>query len=130
MTAEEKQLLLIDLCSRLPYGVKVKNKHGQIRTLSIGNADLARLFYDDFSVYSEKNLSLPLLRPMYSMTEEEKKEWHDVIWKSQECSIENSETSTTYVNDWLLKHHFDVHGLIKRGLALEADKEIYEDQQI
>ena len=126
MTIEEKRLLFTDLCGRLPYRVQVKDNSGKVKTLSLGNADLARLFYEDSSIYGEKELSLPYLRPMSSMTEEEKKEWHDVIWKSQECSIEKSETATAYVTDWLLEHHFDVRGLIKRGLALEAPKDMYK----
>ena len=33
MTQEEKQLLLVDLCARLPYMVKCKASHG------LGNTD-------------------------------------------------------------------------------------------
>jgi len=130
MTREEKQLLWVDLCARLPYTVKVYyqklelpftlfevNLKGDVLTLT---DDIQTNYFVQYVQNSK-----PYLRPMSSMTEKEKKEWYDVIWKSQECSIENSETSTTYVSDWLLEHHFDVHGLIKRGLALEAPKEMY-----
>jgi len=130
MTREEKQLLLVDLCARLPYGVKVYyqklelpftlfevNLKGEVLTLT---DDIQTNYFVQYVQNSK-----PYLRPISSMTEKEKKEWYGVIWKSQECSIENSETSTTYVSDWLLEHHFDVHGLIKRGLALEAPKEMY-----
>ena len=68
-------MLLKELCARLPYGVKVQDELGRVNKLVIGNADLIRLFYNDFSIYGENALSLPLLRPMSSMTEEEKKEY-------------------------------------------------------
>ena len=61
MTQEEKQLLLKDLCARLPYGVKVQDELGRVNKLTIGNADLVRLFYNNFSTYGENALSLPLL---------------------------------------------------------------------
>ena len=104
MTQEQKELLLKDLCARLPYGVKVRDEIGRINKLVIGNADLVRLYYNDFSIYSEKQLSLPCLFPLESMTEEQYKEWLD--------------TSDTV--DWLNKNHFDHHNLIPKGLAIDA----------
>jgi hypothetical protein len=68
----------------------------------------------------------PYLRPMSSMTEEEDKEYTEVIVKSQDCSLENSESATTMANDWLLSKGFDVRGLITKGLALEAPGGMYE----
>jgi len=124
MTEEERQLLFKDLCARLPYGVKVKNKIGQIQTLSLGNADLARLFYEDSSIII-KNLSLPLLRPMSSMTEEEDEEYSKTLYVTDYGNFVTSEP-TTRTFDWLNAHHFDYRDLISKGLALEAPKDIYE----
>ena len=124
MTEEERQLLFKDLCARLPYGVKVKNKIGQIQTLSLGNADLARLFYEDSSIII-KNLSLPLLRPMSSMTEEEDEEYSKTLYVTDYGNFVTSEP-TIRTFDWLNAHHFDYRDLISKGLALEAPKDIYE----
>lgn len=143
MTRGDKDLLFKDLCARLPYGVKVKNKIGQIQILSLGNADLARLFYEDSSIYSEKNLSLPYLRPMSSMTEEELNELRNytgLLYDNLDlASFQNgaykcldfylSEIPADVVIkvfDWLNSHHFDYRGLIEKGLALEAPKDIYD----
>ena len=149
MTQEEKFILLQDLCARLPYGVKVQDELGRINKLVIGNADLVRLYYNDFSIYGEKALSLPLLRPLSSMTEEEKKELLNLLFDKEAkyfyideegfidgkisdlmkeglnypsfCPI-NIELYTNF----LLSHHFDYRGLIEKGLALEAPEGMYE----
>lgn len=138
MTQEEKFLLLQDLCARLPYGVKVQDELGRINKLVIGNADLVRLYYNDFSIYGEKALSLPLLRPMSSMTEEEKKEFsafgfevidhinanRDECPKYQVIEVSNF-SGITKVTDFLNAHHFDYRGLIEKGLAIEAPEGMY-----
>lgn len=129
MTQEEKQLLMKDLCARLPYGVKVQDELGRVNKLVIGNADLIRLFYNDFSIYGENALSLPLLRPMSSMTEEECKELGELP-----ATIENVgetlpnvpyyiEVAVPEQIDWLNAHHFDYRGLIERGLAIAVTEE-------
>jgi hypothetical protein len=138
MTREEKDLLLKDLCARLPYGVKVRDELGRINKLVIGNADLIRLYYNDFSLYSEKKLSLPYLFPLSSLTEEQLKEMQEIIGNPNEACISvntsglelwlNSiDTDPTIwldtifeVQNWLNKNHFDYRGLIEKGLALDA----------
>lgn len=60
------------------------------------------------------------------MTEDERKKWYEAIVNSQECSIEKSETSCSYVNNWYLQHNFDVNGLITKGVAIEAPEGMYE----
>ena len=137
MTQEDKELLLKDLCTRLPYGVKVQDELGRINKLTIGNADLVRLFYNDFSTYGENALSLPLLRPMSSMTEEEKGELKLEQEKDEELFIQvinksqNGDDSLLgtviphYAEDWANKNHFDYRGLIEKGLALEALEGMY-----
>ena len=118
MTQEDKQLLFQDLCARLPYGVIVHLEYDEntsvTRELGIGSLH-------DIMVGNAKGI--PYLRPMSSMTEEENKEYAKVIVKSQDCSLENSESATTMVNDWLLSKGFDVRGLISKGLAIEVTKE-------
>lgn len=116
MTQEEKYLLLKDLCYRLPYGVKVQDELGRINKLVIGNADLNRLYYNDFSIYSEKNISLPYLFPLSSMTEEQKQECQNI----KEREMYNPLRSIGDNIDWLNAHHFDYRGLIPMKLAIDA----------
>ncbi len=113
MTQEEKQLLLKDLCARLPYNV--------ICQLSAKDADIS--ITENLDVAGLEHFIVgtmyvnPYLRPMSSMTEEEKKDYEGT------CS-DWYETLETY--DWLLEHHFDYRGLIEKGLALEAPEGMYK----
>ena len=117
ITLKDKELLLKDLCARLPYGVKVQDEIGRVNKLVIGNADLVRLYYNDFSLYNQ--MSLPYLRPMSSMTEEETE-----IFNSDFGGITDGYNSIEIKRiDWLNSHHFDYRGLIERGLALEVTEE-------
>ena len=131
MTQEEKQLLLKDLCARLPYGVKVKCGNTVTKEICelIGvNAEISTVsIRDRWAKYYLENVDSikPYLRPMLSMTEEENKEYAKVMVKSQDCSLENSESATTMANDWLLSKGFDVRGLISKGLALVAPEGMY-----
>ena len=60
----------------------------------------------------------PYLRPMSSMTEEEKEEYK----KLQHC-LNDTMLTISLLNNWLNEHHFDYRGLIKKGLAIEVTKE-------
>lgn len=135
MTQEDKDLLLKDLCGRLPYGVivayKSQEKEGRVK-LGYGNigyvAELGRSWWIECK---------PYLRPMSSMTEEEKEELYhyycneiadnlntpNLTWEVR-CCVSNS-----FGTDWLNAHHFDYRGLIERGLALEAPKDMYNIKQ-
>jgi len=96
MTQEERQLLLIDLCARMPYGVKVENtsfSEPQIHTLfgrvsddeflmletykSVGGEDYRRVI-DDVHYTGYLESIKPYLRPMSSMTEEEIEEYRNL----------------------------------------------------
>ena len=123
MKQEDKELLLKDLCGRLPYGVKVQDELGRVNRLVIGNADLIRLFYNDFSIYGENALSLPLLRPMSSMTEEERKEYELLANRCICTSAGFIHFEAQVLVDWLNTHHFDYRNLIERGLAIEVTEE-------
>ena len=116
MTQEEKQLLLQDLCPRLPYGVKViRPLYGAV-TLTY---DMVKLIDKD------DNKWLPYLRPMSSMTEKEYKELKSISSYYGFAPYE-------YIGDWcpnyemvnwLNSHHFDYRGLIEKGLAIAVTKE-------
>ena len=120
MTQENKQLLLKDLCVRLLYfdlWVQYNNKDW----LAIGYGhERIELLPSIFSSISGPCPLIdeikPYLRSMSSITEEEWKEYNQTIGKS---------FSFTDEVDWLNAHQFDYRGLIEKGLALEAPKDMY-----
>ena len=125
MTNEEKQLLLKDLCARLPYKVKGVYARTDIKNLSICEIT-AHLYCEMEESFNgkEKYEFIPYLRPMSSMTEEEENELvkDAVISGYNDDSVFNS----YIITDWLNAHHFDFRGLIPMGLALEAPKGMYK----
>lgn len=136
MTQEDKNLLLKDLCARLPYGVRMKGVNEDFN-LSTGTSP-NRLSYVLNSVkFSMETDFKPYLRPMSSMTEEEKKEISELI----DAPIEiDSDGDIIYLGgysiipcsdyqiyiDYLISHHFDYRGLIPMGLAIEAPEGMYK----
>lgn len=131
MTREEKQTLLIDLCARLPYGVKCQTKNGIGTLISIECSFGEELAYIDFGrseaeeyALNDDDIVKPYLRSMSSMTEEEYQEFgYDVL------------RYTTREFDWLNAHQFDYRidpstgkTLIESGLALEAPKDMYKTE--
>ena len=123
MTQEHKELLLIDICARLPYKVKISipelvtNKK-QVETLNEifkGKDNLYRV--NDSGILIE--YIKPYLFPLSSMTEEQKMFLKQQNW----CiAISTSGTVETTIEgiDWLNKNHFDYRGLIESGLAIDA----------
>lgn len=118
MTQEDKNLLLIDLCARLPYGVKVDvSRVEEWKELTLTPFILAN-YYDDIEKVK------PYLRPMSSMTEKEANEWHETTFGQRWITFDNVERCV----DWLVAHHFDFRGLISMGLALEAPDDMYKTE--
>ena len=137
MTQEEKQLLLKDLCARLPYGVMMK--------VSRLSHPIALDEFVLFTIKTGREEGISYLRPMSSMTDEELKELNDKYGSiayffiqepphyyglqaqhSDIDSIEIGEFSEIY--DWLNARHIDYRGLIERGLALEAPEGMYKTE--
>lgn len=119
MTQEEKELLLKDLCRRLPYGVKAK------RTVAISNIhtiDTIVLFSAEYFIEfcKEDAEFTPYLRTMSSMSDDEEDEYNSL--NAYEGQYPRNEEAF----DWLLSHHFDYCGLISKGLALEAPEGMYD----
>lgn len=141
MAQEEKSLLLIDLCSRLPYGVKVWYKYETWKSKKFATS--IRLPEEKIVLSSKFNkegdwhpieeageiLVKPYLRPMSSMTEEEVEEYRNIDNRSYSCPMDYAHIPASERIDWLLKNHFDFRGLIPKGLAIEVTKENnpYED---
>ena len=129
MTQEDKELLLVDLCARLPYGVKVKYA---IPTLLISvKKDSEGIKIITESTYSEHSYNIedikPYLRPMSSMTEEDKKKYSSVVFKHEFYNGDEENIlyydDFDYLMDWLNAHHFDYRGLIEKGLAIRVTLE-------
>lgn len=109
MTQEDKELLLKDLCARLPYGVKVQIiKNNQLGTYILYPSDI------DSFVHNFSDIK-PYLRSLSSMTEKEEEEYEEVVRGSFEKQM-----------DFYLRKHFDFRGLIPKGLALEALDGMYD----
>ena len=131
MEQEDKDLLLTDLCGRLPYGLKLQNINDKDSIVQLRSINLDNYCYEiQFYTYQGKVLTIcnvsklfrfgkilrykPYLFPMSSMTEEQYKTY---------CELEHSgnmEHLSLPLLEWLNKNHFDYRGLIEKGLAIDA----------
>ena len=115
MTQEEKDILIADLCGRLPYGLIIKCNDGfrqskeKLVSIDVGNG----LVNYDWRLTDIK----PFLRPLSSMTDEERQEYGLVL--CDELSISQF--------DWLNKKMIDYRGLIEKGLAKTAPEGMYNN---
>lgn len=129
MNQKDKQLLLKDLCARFPYGVKVLDDLEEEDTpLTIISYEADDTFIDDDGWSHGIEHIKPYLRPMSSMTEEEKVEYCNL----QDKFLYSSQYPVTYAYelfDWLNEHHFDYRGLIEKGLVLEAKDGMYNSNK-
>jgi hypothetical protein len=139
MTQEDKELLLKDLCARLPYGVIVETPKGKGHVCDINltifgtevGVNINPTIRDTFDVEDVK----PYLLPLSSMTEEQKSyingRWGvnkhfefeiDPLWGEYFVDLCDA---VGFIN-WCYENHFDINGLIPRGLAIDATgKNIY-----
>lgn len=117
MTQEEKQLLLKDLCARLPYGVITRNCKNDFDVPAhlLPHINGIKLLIAEYGLKA-------YLRPKSSMTVEEKKELNKIL-EYQYCSDDSCMCES---NDYLNAHHIDYRGLIPMGLALEAPENMYK----
>ena len=150
MTQEDKQLLLKDLNARLPYGVYVEHTTTKIRgklngiifehiyndTDSIQDINAWATFFGD--EYVDATYFRPFLRPMSSMTEEEKSVLCNMLIMRPDFTygiplfkevykdknwVDNWNYCSFKAIDWLNEHHLDYKGLIEKGLAIEVTNE-------
>lgn len=108
---QDKELLLKDLCARLPYGVKVESvfinpdtKEHKSCGIEVFNATSILMIRDGLGEFK------PYLFPISSMTEEQKEEWRGIRWSKLPWDELN----------WLNKGHWDYRHLIEKGLAIDA----------
>ena len=121
MTQEYKELLLKDLCARLPYNVicqvefKENGKYNsKVMLLSGIFTDEAYFTTKGGSIYS--NEYKPYLFPLSSMTDEQKQEYQHI---TERWMYDSSYSISDSIN-WLNAHHFDYRNLIQMNLAIDA----------
>lgn len=122
----DKILLLKDLCPRLPYGIKCDH-FGKIKTVLGVFNDIIQVGYDinDYEDTCIEDIK-PYLRPMSSMTEDEKFTYYHRVHDVGRSVDVIDEDEVALHMEWLNEHHFDYRGLIGKGLALEAPEGMYE----
>ena len=148
MTQEQKDLLLKDLCARLPYGVKglvTFNGNPFMAQIHVEDRTIDGKLYDRFAEFQNSwydNVTIkPYLFPLSSMSGEQKYDFYcrfiendcdfddfkefyldNGMWHKLLTSLDDIEA----IIDWFHKNHFDYRGLIPMGLANDAtDKNIY-----
>lgn len=137
MTQEQKNLLLKDLCARLPYGVKVRcdfGLDGEITEISRTKNNLYYCKYLDCKEgYCYIESLKPYLFPLSSITEEQEKELSKLGVSYGEYALHDDTRGLGIMVDeayvffeFCYKHHIDFLGLIEIGLAIDATgKNIY-----
>ena len=113
MKQEDKELLLKDLCSRLPYGVIIQIKDWADLDAELKIGHINRLQINDVELK-------PYLFPMSSMTEEQKVIYGDLCYSIIQSLAKNMQSELNELINWLNAHHFDYRGLIEKGLAIDA----------
>jgi hypothetical protein len=133
---EEKELLLKVLCAMLPYGVKCHFKYGSAEgdvILKCIDGNIARFdyaWYGRFHVSIDADYIKPYLRPLSSMTKEEKQESR---WYQRDAKSDNFILYMNRYEEWLDSKHFDWRTdgngktMIELGLALEATEGMYNN---
>jgi hypothetical protein len=127
MTQEEKEILLKDLCARLPYSTLCYCKWTKDAPNDTSGCvqEVSTYLLEELMIIGDQNYECqiceikPYLRPMSSMTNEE---WEDF---NNYRGVDGVLMPISNELDWLNEHHFDYRGLIKKGLALEAPEEMY-----
>ena len=131
MTQDENDLLLKDICGRLPYNPMVEYKGEIYNVLGIthGRLVLCKPFMsytlDEYPLVKEVKL---YLFPISSLTEEQLHQWRDEWWDDLAMCVEvnypKSEEFQVLAHsksiEWLNKRHIDYRGLIEKGLAIDA----------
>ena len=149
MKQEDKILLVKDLCSRLPYGVRVclaSEFSGVLHNISVlhmyeGNDDSDKYdsivdyvadidFFGDGYPYEVEEFK-PYLFPLSSISSEQLKEVSEILGKEVEVLdnylniVDHTRNTFSYLEldalfDWFNKNHFDYRNLIEKGLAIDC----------
>lgn len=150
MKQEDKILLVKDLCSRLPYGVRICHMtsefSGVLHNISVlhmyeGNDDSDKPdnivdyvadidFFGDGYPYEVEEFK-PYLFPISSISSEQLKDVSEILGKEVEVFdnylniVDNTRNTFSYLEldalfDWFNKNHFDYRNLIEKGLAIDC----------
>jgi hypothetical protein len=150
MKQEDKILLVKDLCSRLPYGVRVCHMtsefSGVLHNISVlhmyeGNSDSDKYdsivdyvadidFFGDGYPYEVEEFK-PYLFPLSSISSKQLKEVSEILGKYVEVFdnylniVDHTRNTFSYLEldalfDWFNKNHFDYRNLIEKGLAIDC----------
>jgi len=128
MTQRDKELLLKDLCGRLPYGVICECYHTEFDEWdgkpfvanyneTLINIDVNGFFLAGGFSYEIDEIK-PYLRPMSSMTEEEYKEYTEKL----KGVFYGSLLDNALLIDWLNEKMFDYRGLIPKDIAISTEE--------
>jgi hypothetical protein len=134
MTQENKELVLRDLCARLPYNCRVFYEYVDDLDGKTYGYSLTLNTWCINEFVTNKAVIKPYLRPLSSMTEEEKEELKEigseylVKWENAQDSIDKwrLDAEVSYKRSEFYNYHLlDWRGLIPKGLALEAPEGMY-----
>jgi len=137
MKQEDKELLLKDLCSRLPYGVKVCTTDNDGSLKNVWDVLWYNTFTEDIKlIHSVEDASKlddicevkPYLFPLSSISY---KQFKSIERYLKHCEYQYAHSADIFefisiktypleVIDYFNKHHIDYRGLIERGLAIDA----------
>ncbi len=127
----DKELLLKDLCARLPYGVKVESvfintdtKKRKSCGIEVFDATCILMIRDGFGEFK------PYLFPLSSITEGQKNQISQLLLDAKiefppyeedyaNLLVSSIKQSNALIN-YCLANHFDINGLIEEGLAIDA----------
>ena len=136
MTKEDKKLLFRYLSMALPYGVVVETQlinapRAKYPVLKV----LQSHMLCDFIQSIENVIHKPYLRPLASMTEEERTEinvfikqnspspYGKINLQGMDNLLHSVVVSSGFLMDWMLNKHFDIFDLIPKGLAIAVTEE-------
>ena len=132
MTKEDKQLLLKDLCARLPYHPIVSVAYNYADKGIVWEFDVLRIkLLLEIEEEQSWEYIKPYLRPMSSMTEEEcialskLTPYETDAWKYIKTPVPLYIANIEQF-DFFHRHHLDWRGLISKGLAIEAPEGMYK----
>lgn len=131
MPQEDKQLLLKDLCARLPYGVKVESvfintdtKKRKSCGIEVFDATCILMIRDGFGEFK------PYLFPLSSITEGQKDQISQLLLDAKiefppyeedyDNLLASSAKQANALINYCLANHLDINSLIEKGLAIDA----------
>ena len=131
MTSEERELLLKDLCARLPYGIKVFHRGSVEEIQEITPTGEFKNY--NYNAWFNIDTCKPYLRPISSITREEYKEFnkkydieYNYLLNGKPGHTVESVSMNAFEIDFYNSHHIDYRGMIEKGLALEASEGMYK----